>query len=50
MLRIIAILVVGLFAILWASGNDVNSVKDKMTHWANGGEVAGGGTSDWGES
>lgn len=49
MIRILSILVVGLFAIMWASGNDVQSVKEYITHWAEG---SGRGVSpeadDWG--
>lgn len=53
MLRIIAILVVGFYVILWASGNDLNSLRAAMVHWADGngqGLAANNRTSDWGRN
>ncbi len=49
MIRIFSILVVGLFTIMWASGNDVHSVKAYLTHWAEGsGRAISGQADDWG--
>ncbi len=54
MLRIAATIVIAFFAILWSTGNDLNSVKNFIVHWAEGRD--GGVTSrngfsdDWGVS
>ena len=51
MLRVFACIVIGLFAVLWSSGNDVASFKQKLVHWADGNaeDLAGSGTysEDW---
>ena len=52
MLKIAAALVVGFFVVLWSTGNDLNSFRAGLVHWADGNaeEMAGGGfADDWGD-
>lgn len=48
MLKVFAAIVIGFFALLWATGNNPASLKDKMVHWADGTASNASGTGDWG--
>ena len=52
MLKVLAFIVVVFFVSLWASGNDLQSFKDGVDHWADarGEQMSGanGLSVDWG--
>ena len=49
MLRLFAFIVIAFFVALYASGNNIQSIKYKVNHWADSsGQVAGANSSDWG--
>jgi hypothetical protein len=52
-LKVLASIVIAFFAILWSTGNDLNSLKVGLTHWADGNAASSTGrenASDWGTS
>lgn len=52
MLKIFAFIVVGLFTAMWASGNNVQSLKEQASHWADASSEMTGASrgGDWGNS
>ncbi len=48
MIKIAAFIVIGFFALLWATGNDIQSFKHGMMHWADGNTSLTGNHGDWG--
>jgi len=53
LLKFFASIVIALFAILWSTGSDLNSVKRGLVHWADGtasGTTGSDNTGDWGTS
>jgi hypothetical protein len=52
MLKVFAFIVIAFFASLWASGNNLDTFKSRVDHWADAsGQLAGGSyASDWGTS
>ena len=51
MLRFFAFLVVAFFVTLYASGNNIQSIKATVNHWAGAsGQMTGTDSGDWGTS
>jgi hypothetical protein len=48
MLKIAAFLVIAFFATLWATGNDLATLKNGLIHWADGNDQVTGRRTDWG--
>jgi hypothetical protein len=49
MLKTIAFIVVAFFVTLWATGNNLQSFKRGVNHWAQANtQLTGGNPGDWG--
>ena len=49
MLKMLAFIVIAFFAALYASGNNLQSFKQDVNHWADANaQLTGGGQGDWG--
>jgi hypothetical protein len=52
MLKMFAFIVIAFFTVLWATGNNVQSLKDHVDHWADASAEMTGGPrpGDWGDT
>ena len=49
MLKVFAFIVIAFFVALYASGNNVQSIKHSVNHWADANsQLTGGNQGDWG--
>ena len=50
MLKTLAFIVIVFFVTLWSTGNDLASLKQGLTHWADGNaaQTSGDRSNDWG--